>query len=235
MRSSTRDSRNPKLWLGVVVLAVAGAAACSAEPLMPGEKGGAGGAAGQGGAAGAGVSGGGGTTGAGGTTGGGAQGGTGGAAGSSGAGGAPCASTASCASDEICTTQDGVCHAPPGCDMGVSCPAVCYGNCRPSTDGPLCGAARCAAGMVCCNSSCGICAGPNDGCSKQICDPPAGGSACKTDADCRLEADYCTGCNCRSLGTGQSLPPCTGPGVRCLLDPCSDARAVCSNGYCTIQ
>jgi hypothetical protein len=242
MRSPADGWPAPKAWLGLIAIAIAvvGAAACSAEPLMPGPKGGAGGgSAGQGGAAGA--TAGAGTMGAGatgGTVGGGAGDGI-GAGGSTGTGGgtggAPCASTASCAADEICTTQDGVCNAPPGCGMGVACPAVCYGNCRPSPDGPLCGAARCAAGMVCCNASCGICTPPNGGCTKQICVPPAGGGACTSDADCRLEADYCTGCNCRALAAGQTLPACTGPGVRCLLDPCDLSTARCTNGTCTIQ
>jgi len=163
-----------------------------------------------------------------------AMGGSSGTTGAGGAGGAtPCASTASCAKNEVCTTEDGACNAPPGCTMGVACPAVCYGTCRPAGDGPACGATRCAAGKVCCNSSCGICTGPNEGCTKQICVPPAG--ACMTDADCRVEADYCTGCDCRALARGESVPPCSGPGVRCLRDPCSDKKAACVNGACVAQ
>jgi hypothetical protein len=158
----------------------------------------------------------------------------GGGSGAGGGGGAPCASTGACAAGEICTTEDGVCNAPPGCGAGVSCPAVCYGNCRPAKDGPECGATRCAAGMVCCNDSCGICTPPNGGCTKQICLPPAG--ACTRDADCRLEADYCTGCDCRALAAGEKLPPCPGPGVACLRDPCSGGvKAVCVNGQCAVQ
>jgi hypothetical protein len=150
-------------------------------------------------------------------------------------GGVPCASTSSCAMGEVCSTENGVCNAPPGCNMGVACPAVCYGTCVPAGDGPTCGATRCAAGKTCCNSSCGICAGPNEGCTKQICVPPADGGACMTDSDCRLEADYCTGCDCRPLAKGQLVPPCSGPGVRCLRDPCSGAKAACVNGACAIQ
>ena len=169
---------------------------------------------------------------------GGSSGSTAGRGGAAGAGGAnaavPCASTASCAMGEVCSTENGICNSPPGCSAGVACPAVCYGTCVPAADGPSCGAARCAAGMVCCNSSCGICTGPNEGCTKQICVPPAGG-ACMTNADCRVEADYCTGCDCRALATGESLPACSGPGVRCLRDPCSDKKAACVNGTCVAQ
>lgn len=178
-------------------------------------------------------------TGAGGVTGmGAASGSSGSTAGRGGAGGAaaavPCASTASCAMGEVCTTEDGACNAPPGCSMGVACPAVCYGTCRSAKDGPACGATQCLAGQTCCNSSCGICTGPNEGCTKQICVPPVGG-ACMTDADCRLEADYCTGCVCSALAKGQSVPACPGPGVRCLRDPCSDKKAACVNNACVAR
>jgi hypothetical protein len=55
-----------------------------------------------------------------------------------------------------------------------------------------------------------------------------------TDADCHLDADYCTGCVCAALATGQSVPACPGPGVRCLRDPCSGAKAACVNGGCVV-
>jgi hypothetical protein len=157
-----------------------------------------------------------------------------GGSGAGGAGGAPCASTSSCAPGEVCTTEDGDCKAPPGCGPGLACPAVCYGNCRPAKEeGPVCGATRCAAGMVCCNPSCGICTPPNGACTQQICNPPSGG-ACKSDADCRLEADYCTGCDCRALAPTQKLPPCSGPGVACFVDPCLNKKAQCMNGQCAV-
>ncbi len=286
MRSTTRDGLNPKPWLGLALVVLTGAAACSVEPLMPGPT--QDGGAGNGGAGGTtGTTGSAGTTGQAGDTGfdggacssapmpaiacaigrtvfvcsfnangqavwtftcpddptggggaggqGGGGAGTGGSGGAGGAGGAPCASTSSCAKDEVCTTEDGICRAPPGCSTGVACPAVCYGSCRPAVEGPACGPTRCAAGMVCCNSSCGICTAPNAGCTKQICVTPAGGGACTGDADCRVEADYCTGCDCRALATNQSLPPCSGPGVSCFADPCMGKRARCVNGQCASQ
>jgi hypothetical protein len=241
MTSPTRDRLNPKPWLALASVLLAGAVACSVEPLMPGPVGGANGGAsgprsGEGGTTGVA-----GTTGSGGAgavdggpdcgvppqlapcsngrtlvvctvdsagrafwmvscpddpTGGGGAAGTGGAAGGGGAGGAPCPSTGFCARDEVCTTEDGACHAPPGCGAGAACPAVCYGNCRPALPG---------------------------------------NGACTRDADCRVEADYCTGCDCAALATNQSLPPCTGPGVRCLVDPCMGKTARCVNGLCAVQ
>jgi len=168
--------------------------------------------------------------------GGGGGGGTGGAAGGGGAGGhTPCASTASCGKDEVCTTEDGVCKAPPGCGTGVACPAVCYGECRSPNEGPNCGPSKCAVGMVCCNQSCGVCTPPNGGCTTQVCSPPETGGACSRDDDCHLEADYCTGCDCRALAKGETVPRCPGPGVACLVDPCGRQTARCVNGKCAAQ
>ncbi len=62
-----------------------------------------------------------------------------------------------------------------------------------------------------------------------------GGSApagCKIDSDCRLFADYCTGCDCRALGKGEADPTCSGPGVRCVADPCRSLVARCVEGRC---
>src|SRR5690349_18461589 len=59
--------------------------------------------------------------------------------------------------------------------------------------------------------------------------------ACTTDADCRLFADYCTGCDCRALAKGDKDPTCTGPGVKCIADPCMTKTAVCEAGTCTAK
>jgi hypothetical protein len=88
---------------------------------------------------------------------------------------------------------------------------------------------------VCCNESCGICTPPGGGCTKQLCPKDPAPAPCNTDADCKLEADYCTGCDCRALNVKQSLPACPGPGVACLLDPCFDKTARCVNGGCVAQ
>lgn len=187
----------------------------------------------------------GGVGGSGGASGGASGGGTGGAAGrggssggagpvDGGAGASPCTSTSSCAPGQTCTTEDGACNAPPGCGAGVGCPAVCYGTCRAAVPGPTCGSAQCAEGMVCCNSSCGICTRPNGACTKQLC---TGQEAplCGVDGDCRLAADYCKGCDCRVLGPGQALPACNGPGVNCFADACLNKAARCVNGTCVVQ
>lgn len=42
--------------------------------------------------------------------------------------------------------------------------------CVPGSTGEACGPTTCAAGQVCCNSSCGICTAPGDFCTMQVCD-----------------------------------------------------------------
>ncbi|HEY5948467.1 MAG TPA: hypothetical protein VIV40_23380 [Kofleriaceae bacterium] len=59
--------------------------------------------------------------------------------------------------------------------------------------------------------------------------------ACATDGDCRLVADYCTACDCRVLAKGDPEPTCTGPGVKCMADPCMTKTAVCDAGKCTAK
>jgi hypothetical protein len=61
------------------------------------------------------------------------------------------------------------------------------------------------------------------------------GSACRTADDCRLFDDYCTGCDCRALAKDDPDPKCSGPGVRCLRQPCADKVAACVKGRCTVS
>ena len=63
---------------------------------------------------------------------------------------------------------------------------------------------------------------------------PAPGT-CSTDADCRTFSDYCTGCDCRALSVSAPDPTCSGPGVRCVADPCAGVSEVCLNGTCSLN
>ena len=58
---------------------------------------------------------------------------------------------------------------------------------------------------------------------------------CKADADCRLEADYCGGCNCRALAEGEQVPVCKGDVVACFVWPCSGKVARCESGSCVVD
>ncbi|HZF55145.1 MAG TPA: hypothetical protein VE093_41120 [Polyangiaceae bacterium] len=58
---------------------------------------------------------------------------------------------------------------------------------------------------------------------------------CSKDSDCRVEATYCTGCDCVALGPDQQAPECQGPGVQCFNDPCVARHAVCDNNTCVIE
>jgi hypothetical protein len=111
----------------------------------------------------------------------------------------------------------------------------------PPATGVPCGPKTCAAGQVCCNASCGICTPPDGVCTQQLCSESDGGGSggssvagppCRLDSECRLFSDYCTGCDCRALLKADKDPLCSGPGVRCLADPCRNHTAVCRDGKC---
>jgi hypothetical protein len=183
-----------------------------------------------------------------------------------------CAATSDTSSDESTSAATegqlaGGCHYDcPKCPPNKICPKIacreiCHGKPKDSA-GVACGPNTCAAGDVCCNSSCGICTPPGGMCTMQFCGGPIGGgcttialcvegfawsdvtcscepvapkpSACTTDADCRTFSDYCTGCDCRALSTSDSDPVCGGPGVRCFADPCMGKSAVCLAGSCSL-
>ena len=66
------------------------------------------------------------------------------------------------------------------------------------------------------------------------CVPEKTKASCTQDSDCRLFDDYCTGCDCRALGTHEKDPVCDGPGVRCFAEPCASHTAACVSGTCTV-
>jgi hypothetical protein len=140
--------------------------------------------------------------------------------------------------DETVTTSAmrGGCHTecPPPCRPGepcilAPCVLVCNGP------GERCGNHFCPQGQVCCNESCGICTEPFGFCTMQYC--AYAGPKCRSDSDCRLFSDYCTGCDCRALRFSEPGPTCDGPGVRCLIDPCMGKAAVCDlpSGKCVVR
>lgn len=126
------------------------------------------------------------------------------------------------------------CHVDcPKCHPGEVCPKYACILVCPNDKTP-CGDATCGRDEVCCNASCGICTPPDGVCTQEICSP-APAPLCATDTDCQVVADYCTGCDCRALASGESLPVCDGPGVRCFADPCMNHVAACVGGQCVVQ
>ena len=101
--------------------------------------------------------------------------------------------------------------------------------------------AECPAGTTC-TTELGVC-NPPPGCdpTKNVCPAVCYGTcgppnaACRSDADCRLFSDYCTGCDCRALASNAPDPTCPGPGVQCLVDPCEGKRAACKQGACVVS
>jgi len=55
---------------------------------------------------------------------------------------------------------------------------------------------------------------------------------CTKDSACRLQANYCDGCECVALGPSEKLPPCKGTVVACFVDPCRGQVARCDAGVC---
>ncbi|MBK7585706.1 MAG: hypothetical protein IPI67_36655 [Myxococcales bacterium] len=117
----------------------------------------------------------------------------------------------SCSYSE-CSVPKNACEA-----AGGSCVGLYPGNCA---DGEIGSATE---------YSCG---GPV---GVMCCLPKAPAPECQTDADCRLEADYCHGCDCRALSENESVPACDGPGVKCFADPCGFKTAACVSGQCVAK
>jgi hypothetical protein len=148
----------------------------------------------------------------------------------------PCGPSA-CQNGQVCCNEScGICTPPGGVCTPQACspPQQCVENalcirgfhwsprkcmCIPDTPPPQCvDTVLCIRGLHWSPTQC-------------MCVPDVPGQ-CATDADCRLFSDYCTGCDCRALSTGDPDPTCSGPGVRCLADPCMNRMAICVNGRC---
>jgi hypothetical protein len=143
-----------------------------------------------------------------------------------------------CAAGLQCKATQGS-NLPPG-DVGGTCEPpsddVDAGSCV-SDEGGMCGGntnrpCSCATGLTCkARPGSTLPFGDVGG----TCQPSAAEHACSSNADCSLKADYCTGCDCVALAPGESIKPCSGPGVRCLADPCMAKTAQCVNGTCEVR
>jgi hypothetical protein len=101
--------------------------------------------------------------------------------------------------------------------------------------GITCGKNTCGAGEYCCDPLCGTCAPKGASCVQgcQVDPPPL--PTCASNSDCSVAADYCTGCDCRVLRTGDTLPACNDAGTVCSADPCLNTTAACANGICVAK
>jgi hypothetical protein len=112
------------------------------------------------------------------------------------------------------------------CASSESCPSgqICTTELGECDSPPGCGSNGNSGALVACPA---VCWG--------VCEPKAPVAAtCATDADCHLAADYCKGCECRALGSHETVPACDGAGVQCFADPCMQKTASCVNGACTV-
>lgn len=58
---------------------------------------------------------------------------------------------------------------------------------------------------------------------------------CSADSACKALDSTCGSCRCLLLPAQMEPPPCTGPKVTCLVAPCLNKRAVCSDAMCALQ
>jgi hypothetical protein len=101
-----------------------------------------------------------------------------------------------------------------GQSLGAACrdrdlPPGCRADCPPGPPGPAC---------------------PDSDC-KIVCAP----GHCAADSDCRLESNYCGGCNCEALTQDQKGTTCHPDDiVNCFADPCLFKVAACdqATGRC---
>jgi hypothetical protein len=130
----------------------------------------------------------------------------------------PCGPT-KCGSGQYCCNEScGICAAPGEMCTDLYCDPVQHGNTCVQTQ-------LCIIGYHWSEAKC-----------KCLSDTPTHGkSSCTTDADCRLADDYCTSCACDALSVNDPDPACSGPGVRCLVEPCAGHTAVCLNGSCSVN
>ncbi|HEX2569305.1 MAG TPA: protease complex subunit PrcB family protein [Polyangia bacterium] len=120
-----------------------------------------------------------------------------------------------CQSDTDCRMESDYCA---GCD----CRAMAPGQTLAACPGP---------GVNCLMNPC---QGRQAMCRAGQCQMmPAG--HCQSDADCRMESDYCTGCDCRAMAQGEAMPACAGPGVRCIANPCQGRQVACRAGQCQMM
>ncbi|KAM7202217.1 hypothetical protein V8F33_002934 [Rhypophila sp. PSN 637] len=118
------------------------------------------------------------------------------------------------------------------CAGGTVCQAI-NGKAQ-CVKGISCGPTTCAAGDVCCNSSCGICTKPGGACIQLFCEPPrkqCGPNLCAADEDCCNES-----CGiCTPKGGFCTLQFCTKAGPKCGSKNCPSGTVCCNSscGICT--
>jgi len=106
----------------------------------------------------------------------------------------------------------------------------------PAGDGGAdpCAVVSCAAGTHCVLEQVACIQAPCPPQPTCVKDAPAG-SDCTVDSDCKLVDNYCGGCACDALPVKASEPKCDGGMVQCLVAPCRNKTAACSNNLCVAK
>lgn len=147
----------------------------------------------------------------------------------------PCMGSGQCASGQHCSTEDGVCHRPPGCGPNDVCPAVCYGECVDDGTPPgACWSPRdCGYGEVCNFDGCDQPGMPNGlvACPG-VCEPA---ETCTSDDEC-APGEIC-GCASFSDDGDAFKRPCRqicqpDPNAGCVANGDCAPGQVCEAGRC---
>jgi hypothetical protein len=69
---------------------------------------------------------------------------------------------------------------------------------------------------------------------RPVCIPVPPRPECSSDKECRLFSNYCEGCACLALASGEVDPVCNGNLVACFVDPCRNQEARCIRGQCVL-
>lgn len=70
---------------------------------------------------------------------------------------------------------------------------------------------------------------------RPVCTPIPPKPECSSDKECRSFSNYCEGCACLALASGEVDPVCKGNLVACFVDPCLNQEASCVGGQCVLR
>ena len=146
----------------------------------------------------------------------------------------PCGDTVCTGGMECCNASCGTCVQPGGfctqqyCEPTTECTVT--GLC---IEGYSWDAVKCECVPVSTCTTIGLCIEGYVWSDKDCACVPVP-SECTSDADCHLEDNYCGGCNCLALASGETGPTCTDP-VQCFAQPCGFGQtAACVGGQCVV-
>jgi hypothetical protein len=152
----------------------------------------------------------------------------------------PCGDTVCTGGQVCCNASCGICTAPDmfctqqACEPTSGCTSIAL-----CVEGYTWDDKKCACVPVDTCLSTGLCiegfTWSTEACACVPSEPIEPAPACTTDSDCRKEDNYCGGCHCLALASGETGPTCKDP-VQCFAQPCAvtPGEPACVKGQCTL-